>query len=579
MMATKLPEKPRLGKWAHLATASPAAWLATFCLLGALLFFVGLEQPGFYDNEGRYAEVAREMLLTGDWLTPHMNGEVFLNKPPLMFWLTAGVFRLAGFTEAARSVSGLATLFTLLLLYDLGRRLWKPAAGLWSTAIFLTMSLTTVEARSLRPDALLTVLLCLTLWGVVRIRQAEERRDPVGMAALWGGVGVAVMTKGLLGLALPVLAFAPALLLARETGEVRYYLRWPGLLLAAALVLPWHLAAGVVNEGFWWDYVVNQHFLVFFDRKFPRDHIPHPLWFTWPVFTARLFPWVLLLPAAWLLQVRHARAAGTAVDWLPLTWFGAIFLFFSSAMGRLEHHFIPAVPAAALLVGNYCAHLQEKAAGGHPPQRWLLFLPGSLLLLGALGFTAAPVLLNSYVPSEVAGTMTPLARFTMAAVALGGLFSLALVLRGKIAAGLVVVAGTFLVFGACAARGLSAAEPLVGARPLIRGLDPALLAESEIAYEAGEEYQQCGVLDYYLQRKILLLEPPGFIPPTYLKRDISRLFVKRDRFQQDWTHGDRRYLLFTDPQKPLDRPGDFPQPYYEVARGGGRIVITNLPLR
>src|SRR5688500_1206528 len=86
------------------------------------LFFLDVGHSGFADNEGRYAEVAREILATRDWVTPHLNGEVFLNKPPLLFWLAALFFQVAGRTEAVRAVSGLAALVTLLLIYDLGRR-------------------------------------------------------------------------------------------------------------------------------------------------------------------------------------------------------------------------------------------------------------------------------------------------------------------------------------------------------------------------------------------------------------------------------------------------------------------------
>lgn len=551
--------------------------LVLLLLAAAPLFFPGLTVSGFLDNEGRYAEVAREMLLTGDWLTPHMNGEVFLNKPPLMFWLTALAFRLAGPSEAARAVSGLATLGTLALLYALGTRLWNARAGLASAAVFLTMSLTVTEARSLRPDALLTFLLSLSLWGALRLWEAPE--DRAGTVALWGGVGLGVMTKGLLGLVLPVLVLAPALWLARRPDRTRHLLPWGGLLLAAALILPWHFAAGVVNDGFWWDYVVNQHFLVFFDRKFPRDHIPHPLWLSWSIFTFRLFPWVVLLVPALLAQVRRARASRAFPDWLPVTWFAAIALFFSFAMGRLEHHFIPAVPGAALLIGAFCANLggtgESSLRSGF---RWMWALSTLVLLFGAAGLLAVSSATLGRLPEPHLGTIQALAKASMGLLVMGGAVALGCLFRRDPLAAVGTVAVTFYLFGVCTIRGMNAVEPLLSARPLIRSLSPNLIAASTLAYEAGEEYQQCGVLDYYLQSRVILLEPPGFIPPTYLKRDVSRLFTKRDRFWADWARGDRRYLLFSDPQKPLDRPDDFPQPHYEVARGGGRVVLTNLPL-
>src|SRR5262249_43837987 len=170
---------------------------------------------GFNDNEGMYAQIAREVLQGGDWLALHLNGQVYLNKPPLFFWLVALWFRAAGATEAVRAISGLATLGTMLLVYDLGRRLWprRPRAGLWAAAVYLSSALTIVEARMLRTDPLITFLLCLTLWGALRVSRREGAADRTGVAAIWGGIGLSLMTKGLLGVVLPGIVLLPALLM------------------------------------------------------------------------------------------------------------------------------------------------------------------------------------------------------------------------------------------------------------------------------------------------------------------------------------------------------------------------------
>jgi 4-amino-4-deoxy-L-arabinose transferase-like glycosyltransferase len=557
----------------------PGAWLLVLGAIAALLFFWDLQGLGFLDNEGRYAEVAREMLRTGDWITPHLNGEVFLNKPPLVFWLTALGF-LGGMTESVRWVSGAATLATLLIIYDLGNRSWSPRAGLWAAAVYLTSALTVIEARTLRPEPFLALFLCLTLWGAVRVAEHQRGRDPGGgrwgPAALWAGVGLGIMAKGFLSLALPFIALAPALFLSGQLRGCRHrYAPGWGLALTALLVLPWHAAAGLRNEGFWWDYVVNQHLLVFFDRKFPRDHVPDPLWRAWAMFALRLFPWLFLLPAAIRRQLRRARATRSVTEWLPLTWLGSIFLFFSLSSGRLEHYFIPAVPAAALLVGGYC-----DAWARYPGARtWRRYLPFSMILaVGLAGLAVGPLVLRWTGALTLVPALLPLAFTAIGAVTLAGAVSTTLIgLRRPVPALLAVVL-SFLVFAGCAARALGEINALTSARYVIRRLAPRLLAESEIAYEAGDEYQLCGVLNFYLGRRVLLPEPPGFVPPTYLKRYVSRLFVNRAQFRRDWARGERRYLLFTNPEKPLDRRAEFPQPFYEVARGGGRQVITNKPL-
>src|SRR5205809_320117 len=121
-------------------------WLLLLCLAALPLLFLGLCRQSFTDNEGMYAEVGREILLTGDWLTTRVNGSVYLNKPPLLFWLTALVLKVGGLNELPRLISGLAALGTMLLLFDLGRQIWpgRAGAGVWAAAVILTSALTTV---------------------------------------------------------------------------------------------------------------------------------------------------------------------------------------------------------------------------------------------------------------------------------------------------------------------------------------------------------------------------------------------------------------------------------------------------
>lgn len=277
-----------------------------------------------------------------------------------------------------------------------------------------------------------------------------------------------------------------------------------------------------------------------------------------------------------------ARGAGTALQWVPLSWLGTIGVFFSLNSSRLEHYLMPAVPAAALMVGALVAEW------AHPPQpatarllgRWdgrrapFLLLAGA----GASALVLLPFALRELGATGSAPVMAPMGAAVAAVMAVGGVLSAALALRGRWATALRTVVLTYLAVGAGAAAGLSASDPLTSPRRLIRSIDPAVLASSEVAYEAGQEYQLCGVLDFYLGRRVLIPAPPRYVPPTYLKRYASRLFTDRETFRSAWARGDRRILLFTDPERPLDRPGEFPQPFYEIGRDRRRALLTNRPL-
>ena len=193
------------------------------------------------------------------------------------------------------------------------------------------------------------------------------------------------------------------------------------------------------------------------------------------------------------------------------------------------------------------------------------------------GLLAAPALLHQSGVLEMAPDLLPIARAAFALVALGTLAAAALALSRRFSLALGTLAATFLLFGAVACRGMDATGPLVSPRPLVASIDPLLLSQSTVAYQVGTEYQLCGSLNFYLRRRLLLLEPPRFIPPTYLAHSKDRLFVKPDRFWNEWQQGRRRLLLFTDPDRPDQKPSDFPPPSYEVARGNGRLLLTNQP--
>jgi hypothetical protein len=175
--------------------------------------------------------------------------------------------------------------------------------------------------------------------------------------------------------------------------------------------------------------------------------------------------------------------------------------------------------------------------------------------------------------------LLPVTRITFTMVAIGSGAAVVLALARRYALALGTLATTFLLFGAFAAQGMDATGPLVSARQGIAGIPPALLARSEIVYEAGEEYQLCGGLNFYLHRRLLLLEPPGFIPPTYLEAPMDELFIKPARFRSEWRRARRRFLLFIDPGWDTNRTLDFYRPDQVVSRGADSLILTNRSVR
>jgi 4-amino-4-deoxy-L-arabinose transferase-like glycosyltransferase len=555
---------------------APEIWLLLVMAAALPSLFWNLRAGGFSDNEAMYAALSRNMLTGGDWITPHLNGARYLNKPPLILWLIAGAFRLFGTNENARIVSGIPTLLTAPVLYALARELWpeRRMAGVWAAAAFLTGMMTPVEARILRSDCLLTLCVTLSMWGAVRLERQE--RDALGGAALWGGIGLGLMAKGLLALALPAAALIPALVLARETRAWRRYVPWWGPLLALAIALPWYVAASVRNPGFAWDFVVNQHLLAFMNLKFPKDSVADSLPATYGALAGRLFPWLLLLPMASVAATRDARRARSTASWLPLAWFGVVVALFTLNTSRQIHYMLPAVPAAALIVGAFCEDLADLRAEG--PVRLTAILAALTALTLAAWWAVGPALQASGIARQ-APKLLPIAARGFLWLALGAGVGVLLALGRRPAVALGLLAAAAMLVAGNTARAMDACSPFTSARELIRRCHDQELGGVEIVYEAGQEYQLCGSYDFYLGEDVTLLTPPGsFVPPTYLAGDVACLFTPRERVWQEWRAGRRRILLFTDPDRPGDRPGDFPHACYEVGREANRRLLTNLPL-
>ena len=362
---------------------APVRWALALALAASVLVALRVDLPPYFDNEGRYAEVAREMVVLGDYATPHLDFVLFLNKPPLLYWLTALLFHVIGPSEWARLVSVAAGAVTLFATCRLGALLYGEPAGLVAGLALATSLGFVLEARTLRPDMLLTAAVVVALWCWRRAVAADRRRGR-WLAAMYAALAAGVLTKGLVPLV--VFGIPAALVTLRDEGWRGFRRLRPGLGAAvlAAIVLPWHVLAAFRHPGFAWDYVVNQHLLFFLDRKLPHDSSGDPLGFFWAAYAARATPWILLVPLTLAEAVRGARRAApgapraTGLVW---AWAGGLLFFFSCAPSRLEHYSMPALPAAALLAARLWQRARTAELG---PQAWrLLAAAGGVVVVAA----------------------------------------------------------------------------------------------------------------------------------------------------------------------------------------------------
>jgi 4-amino-4-deoxy-L-arabinose transferase-like glycosyltransferase len=357
--------------------------------------------PLLDDADATHAQAAQAMLSTGDWVTLHVDGIRYLEKPPLPYWLTAVSLKLFA---PAHPPYGIAAAFAVhfplaltilglaLLGYTWARRAFDPTASLYTALFLLTSTGVFLFTRVFIPDALLSLLLAFTLYAFLRaldptnqpgprfIRdsiwdgwdQKSPRTSTFWPYLIWAPLALAVLTKGLVAI---VFVFATILLFLAYTNQLH---RWrklkplSGLLLFFAIAAPWHILAGLRNtggghgHGFFWFYFINEHVLRFLGRRIPRDYNKLPGYLYWSLHLVWLFPWSLFAPAALLLAYRKRRdlASRTASTFRQQTIqllliFSALVLVFFSVSTNQEYYTFPVYLPILMLLAAALASIER----------------------------------------------------------------------------------------------------------------------------------------------------------------------------------------------------------------------------
>jgi 4-amino-4-deoxy-L-arabinose transferase-like glycosyltransferase len=336
------------------------ALLALILVFAALIFF---ELPGsrlIEPDEARYAEIPREMLASGDFVTPRLNGANYFEKPPLLYWVNAASIAAFGHTEfAARLPTRLAALGTVAVVVVGLESAVLPGWGLWAAVILLSAPLSWVLARYNITDGILTFGMTLAFFALrsFLLRREAGRRAAGALAMLGVGVALATLAKGLIGIVLPGLVF---LLWIAITGRWR---RLPELLLSPAPVLfllltvPWFVLVQRANPDFAQIFFIREHFARY---ATPEASRPGPIYYFVGAFIAGFLPWTFVF---WRVlratpDMLRERARRHADELLFALWFFTILVFFSLSHSKLLPYILPAFPTAAALAAR--AILQGK---------------------------------------------------------------------------------------------------------------------------------------------------------------------------------------------------------------------------
>ncbi|HEX7339521.1 MAG TPA: glycosyltransferase family 39 protein [Rhodanobacteraceae bacterium] len=353
-------EQGPVGVRRHAAACRRALPLICLALLAAV-WFVGLGyRPLFGHDEGRYAEIAREMVVSGNWVTPRLNGLRYFEKPPLQYWVTATAYEVFGIHGwCARLWPALASFLTIILAAFAARRLYGKRSAWAAGALLASSFYFGLFGHTNDLDAGLTLAMTLTLFSLVfGLRAAPRSRAALGwMLVAYAGAALAVLSKGLIGILLPGGTFVLYLLLKRDWGLLRRLYIVRGLLVFLVLTLPWFVAVSVQNHDFLWQFFMVQEFLRFLTPIASRSGA---WWYFLPILILAMLPW--LVPAARALGrpvralIRRGPFCPTTLLWL---WVVFIFVFFSLSHSKLPPYILPVVPALAVLVAPVVADDQR----------------------------------------------------------------------------------------------------------------------------------------------------------------------------------------------------------------------------
>ena len=357
----------------------------------ATVFLGSLYPPPLLDDaDSTHAEAAREMFVSGDSVTLHVNGVRYLEKAPLPYWLVAASYRLFGLNEfATRLPMALSVLLLGVLAFAWGRRAFDERTGIYAALFVFTAAGVFLFTRILIPDVLLSALIAASLYFF--LTALEFRSESWRWYAGYACMALGVLTKGLIALVFPAGSAFLYLLITGEWRRWREFRTLSGLAFFLLIAAPWHILAGLRNtggqggHGFFWFYFVNEHFLRFLGKRYPHDYNKLPWALYWSLHLVWLFPWSLYLPAAirTAMDVRTESSTDFRARTRLLCWIlaGLVLVFFAISTNQ-EYYTLPAYLPLLMMVAEGMARSEQVDCAAGIRKGWLRLSSGAMVMIG-----------------------------------------------------------------------------------------------------------------------------------------------------------------------------------------------------
>jgi len=504
-------------------------------LLFAILWFASIEHRDlFKTDEGRYAEIPREMLATGDWVTPRLNGFVYFEKPPLQYWMTALSYRAFGqHNWTARLWTAACGFLSVLLVWYAGSRIFGREAGAYSAMVLAGSWYFVALGHFNSLDMGLTFFMSLSLFGflLAQRRELAAGRRRLWMSLSWTAVALAVLSKGLIGLVLPGAVLVLYTLIRRDWGLWRRLHPVAGGLLFLLVASPWFVLISLRNPDFLRFFFIQEHFQRYLTEI---HHRYEPWWYFVPVLLFGVFPWVGPALRELLGGARRLKDPSGEFDpglflWL---WVVFIFVFFSASSSKLISYLLPVFPAFSLLIGD------RLARGGHGQIQLaaLVSLLVGLSGLGALGFLGEHRAKG--VTPEMFSLFSPWLAAVFGVLTVGGVSGWFLSRRGPKWRSVLFQSSTWLVGTQLLLIGTQHLSPAYSARSLVDQMGGD--APPGAAFYSVGIYEQS--LPFYLDRTLTLVRFRGEMDYG-ISRDPAQWLPDVDAFLRVWAAQPTAYAI------------------------------------
>ncbi|MGC2256954.1 MAG: glycosyltransferase family 39 protein, partial [Candidatus Sulfotelmatobacter sp.] len=580
-------------------------------LLFAVVYVGSLFSPGLQDDaDSTHAEAAREMLATHDFVTLKINGNRYLEKAPLMYWVVALSYFFFGVNEfAAHLPVAVSMLLLVLLAMRWARRAFGDRAAIYAGLFISTAAGCYLFTRILIPESILSLFIAASFYCFAT---ALEDGDAWRWYGGYACMALAVLTKGLLAIVVVGLALLLYAAISGEWRRWREFRLFTGTLLFLAIAAPWHILAGIRNPHFFWFYFVNEHFMRFLGKRIPKDYNKQTDSLYWTLHLVWLFPWSLYLPVAlrrpiadWIARRRLGELKAprpplnfrSRTELLCLAWAGVTLVFFSFSTNQ-EYYTFPAYFPILLLIAAKLANEEESGS-----RRWLLWTSGVLAVICvAISAVLAAGLWNSrqlpFVPdigtvlakpnlqaeTLSMGHMLDLTGESFAALRLPAILAAVIFLigpalafwlrrRGSQRAATWTTAATMAVFLIAAHIALVRFDPFLGSRIMARQIAPELKPTDRVMIYGDQSFGSS--LLFYLRRPIELVNgntTSMWWGSTY--SDAPHIFINDQDLLRAW-NSPQRVFLFVPEYERAKVEALLPGPLHIASEASGKVIFTN----